>query len=78
MRRHGFAECGADLRDDGVQRSELQTGDRSARDRYAGAFAAEQKALSQQLGRLGIPLIEATTSESPYQVLQTYYGDRRR
>jgi uncharacterized protein (DUF58 family) len=63
---------------DGQQRSELQTGDRNARKRYALEYAEQKEELSLQFGRLGIPLIEAMTHESPYQVLQTYYGEKRR
>jgi uncharacterized protein (DUF58 family) len=63
---------------DGEQRSELQTGDRSARTRYALEYAERQEALSGQLGRLGIPLLQAATDQSPFRLLQTYYGEKRR
>jgi uncharacterized protein (DUF58 family) len=63
---------------DGDKRSELQTGDRNARTRYALEFSEHRYNLTQQFGRLGIPLIEAATHQPPFQVLQTYYGEKRR
>ncbi len=63
---------------DGRERSELYTGDRRLRARYAAAFLARRDALTQDMGRLGIPLLVAATDRPPFALLQGYYGDRRR
>tara|TARA_B100001540_G_scaffold257162_1_gene234808 strand:- start:290 stop:1240 length:951 start_codon:yes stop_codon:yes gene_type:complete len=63
---------------DGRSRSELRTGDRRLRARYRDDFAQRREALSRHLRRLGIPLLAADTDQSPYNLLQTYYGEPRR
>lgn len=63
---------------DGRHRSELNTGDRALRERFAEHFSSQRDALSQHLLRLGIPLLSATTGCAPLSLLQTYYGERRR
>ncbi len=63
---------------DGQQRSELQTGDRNARKRYRDEFEQRSAQLGETFQRLGIPLLRASTDTSPFDVLQTYYGERRR
>lgn len=63
---------------DGAQRSELHTSDRQLRRRYAQDFSGQRETLSTDLLRLGIPLISASTEQSPFALLQRYYGDSRR
>ena len=63
---------------DGDNRSELHTADRSLRKRYEKNFAWQRETLSTDLLRLGIPLISASTEQSPFALLQRYYGDTRR
>lgn len=62
---------------DGTERSELQTGDRGARRRYREDFEQRAHTLKQDFLRLGIPLLPASTDQSPFGLLQTYYGGRR-
>jgi len=62
----------------GEQRSELQTSNRSLRAEYAKRYQNRQQSLSDALQRLGIPLLQASTSESPFLMLQQYYGNSRR
>lgn len=63
---------------DGTSRSELHTADKILRREYASTFLEQQTQLGQMLLRRGVPLINASTEEAPYTVLQTYYGDARR
>ena len=63
---------------DGLTRSELDTADRNLRSAYRTRFTAQQEQLAQDLQRLGIPLLQATTDHSPFSLLQTFYGDNRR
>lgn len=63
---------------DGQARSELNTGDRRLRREYQQAYRQRREDLQQQLGRLGIPLLQASTTEPPFGLLQTYFGDSRR
>ncbi len=62
----------------GEQRSELQTSNKALRSEYHTRFMQRQDTLSGNLQRLGIPLLQASTSEAPFQVLQQYYGNSRR
>jgi len=63
---------------DGRERVRLNTSDRAARRRYREQFQARREALALDLLRLGIPLLPASTADSPLGLLQTYYGDQRR
>jgi uncharacterized protein (DUF58 family) len=64
---------------DGSARAQLFTGDRQVRDSFAEGFDSQLAALRQSLGKLGIPLIAASTAESPLGILQAYYaGGARR
>ena len=63
---------------DGAQRVGLNTGARKLRQRYQEAGDKRREQLSYNLQKLGIPLIQASTNESPFLLLQRYYGDRRR
>ncbi|MEH6584513.1 MAG: DUF58 domain-containing protein [Halioglobus sp.] len=63
---------------DGEQRSELHTADRKLRTRYRDNFKQRQEILSQDFRRLGIPIIQATTTTAPFTLLRQYYGEARR
>ena len=62
----------------GSARSELHTGDRKLRSTYRQHFRENRDLLSQDLQRLGIPMLEATTDQPPFTILQQFYGDPRR
>ncbi|MEP5569655.1 MAG: DUF58 domain-containing protein [Halioglobus sp.] len=62
---------------DGEQRSELNTGDRFLRKQYSDTFDSAQARLQQDMAKLGIPVLPASTAAAPFSFLQTYYGDRR-
>ena len=62
---------------DGEQRSELNTADRGLRKEYAGAYHSAQQTLQQNMARLGIPVLQASTATSPFDFLKTFYADRR-
>lgn len=62
---------------DGETRSELNTASRQLRQQYRDNFAARQKQLKDITGRLGIPVMAASTDQAPFSILQTYYGNSR-
>tara|TARA_R110002072_G_scaffold113605_3_gene243152 strand:- start:10562 stop:11503 length:942 start_codon:yes stop_codon:yes gene_type:complete len=62
----------------GTERSELQTGDRQLRDSYRQRQQQQHAMLSDDLIRLGVPLLRASTDRPPFGLLQTYFGDKRR
>ncbi len=59
---------------DGNQRSQIHTGSNQAQKNYTQHFEQKQQQLKQQLGKLGIPLIEVSTEQAPLQHLLRYYG----
>lgn len=59
---------------DGQSRARLYTGDRKLRQAFSERFDQRFVALQQSLGKLGIPLIEASTADSPLALLQAYYA----
>jgi len=63
---------------DGKQRNIIQTGDARVRQHYQEHFEQHRYDLKQQLGKLGIPLIQIGTDQAPLQSLLTYYGSTRR
>ncbi|MEQ9465105.1 MAG: DUF58 domain-containing protein [Haliea sp.] len=63
---------------DGRQRSELLTSDRRLRQQYREEQETRMSALGTDLQRLGIPLLRASTAESPFLLLQRYFGEQRR
>ena len=63
---------------DGTARSELNTADRSLRQRHTATVSEREASLHSQLLRLGIPLLQASTDAAPLSLLQTYYGQSRR
>ena len=62
----------------GNERSELHTGDHGLQHRYQQAYQMQRDTLSQDLLRLGIPMLTATTDQAPFALLQKYYGNRRK
>ncbi len=62
----------------GEQRSELQTANRALRADYNRQFTQRREALCADLQRLGIPLLQASTREAPFGLLQQYYGNSRK
>jgi uncharacterized protein (DUF58 family) len=62
----------------GSERSELQTGNRQLRDSYRLRLQQQHELLSDDLIRLGVPLLQASTNQPPFSLLQTYFGDTRR
>lgn len=63
---------------DGVNRSELTTGDARLRQAYRDEYTRQQDQLEDLMRRHGIPVLQANTSQAPFTLLQTYYGDPRR
>lgn len=63
---------------DGQRRAELNTADPKLRERYHRDQVQQREALARELQRLGIPLLQASTEESPFLLLQRYFGERRR
>lgn len=62
----------------GRERSELQTADRTLRKRFFRDRQEQRDVFSDHLRSLGVPLLAASTEQSPFALLQTYYGESRR
>ena len=63
---------------DGSERSELHTADSKLRHAYEQRFQQRREVLTQDLLRLGIPMLQASTDRAPFTLLQQFYGDTRR
>lgn len=63
---------------DGVERSELDTGDRALRARFADLQQRRQAIIAEDLLKLGIPLLQASTESAPLRLLSRYYAEQRR
>ena len=63
---------------DGHDKTELHTGDRRLRRAFAARFDGNLQALRSAYGKLGIPVIEASTADSPLALLQSYYAEGSR
>lgn len=63
---------------DGQQRTLIHTGSHRARQRYRDHFDEQLHLLHQQLGKLGIPLIEVGTDQAPLSRLLHFYGSSTR
>ncbi|QIB67233.1 DUF58 domain-containing protein [Kineobactrum salinum] len=63
---------------DGYRRSELNTANPKLRERYRLDRSRHRETLARELQRLGIPLLQASTEEPPFLLLQRYFGERRR
>jgi uncharacterized protein (DUF58 family) len=61
---------------DGSQRTELYTGDIRLREAFATRFAEQLRRLQRDYGKLGIPVITASTVEPPLQRLQAFYSEK--
>ena len=62
----------------GQERSELHTADRTLRLDYSHRQQQRHELFRNHLLSLGVPLLSASTEQSPYSLLQKYYGDTRR
>jgi len=62
----------------GDQRSELHTGDKQLRAKYLTNFEQRRELFARDFQRLGIPILQASTSTAPFSLLRHYYGDPRR
>ncbi|MCB1690629.1 MAG: DUF58 domain-containing protein [Halioglobus sp.] len=62
----------------GSERSELHTGNRQLRDSYRLRLQQQHELLRNDLARLGVPLLQASTHQPPFGLLQTYFGETRR
>ena len=60
---------------DGLARSELHTANKRLRAKFSEAHRQQLEATRETYGRLGIPLIEISTADSPLSVLQAYYSE---
>ena len=58
----------------GEQRTRLYTGDRALREQFAARFQDQFDSLQAAYSRLGIPVITASTDQSPQDLLQRYYA----
>jgi uncharacterized protein (DUF58 family) len=67
-------EAGGYAVTDGEARVRLYTGERHLREAFSRRYQQHLRSLRQEFGKLGIPLIEASTSTSPLGVLQAYYA----
>ena len=63
---------------DGAGRATLDTGAKAARQQFENQYQERLDTLKDSYGRLGIPVIEAHTTDSPMTLLQGYYGGGRR
>ena len=63
---------------DGRERSELHTADRQLRRRFHRGWQHQHDLFAGHLRSLGVPLVADSTDQSPFTLLQTYYGDARR
>jgi uncharacterized protein (DUF58 family) len=63
---------------DGSARSELNTADKRLRNIYQQRFQQHRDLLSQDLLRLGIPMLQASTDRAPFTLMQQFYGNSRR
>lgn len=62
---------------DGVRQAELLTHNSRLRARYTQLWTQRVDTLHHELQSLGIPLLQASTHESPFLLLQRYFGSQR-
>lgn len=62
----------------GVDRSELDTGDGALRKRFAELQEERQNIIADDFLKLGIPLLRAETGSVPLNLLSRYYREQRR
>lgn len=63
---------------DGNDRTLLDTGSKHARREFQQLYETRFTELQDNYGRLGIPVIEASTEQAPLDILASYYGCRER
>jgi uncharacterized protein (DUF58 family) len=63
---------------DGQQPVGLSTANRQLRHNFSDQSRENRSQLSAELMRLGIPLLQASTTDSPFSLLQRFYGESRR
>ena len=63
---------------DGHSRSRLYTADRQLREEFSERYTARLQGLLVEYGKLGIPVIQSQTGDSPARKLFTYYGEPAR
>ena len=62
----------------GQERSELNTSNKTVRQRFEREVEIHNQMLQHDMQRLGIPLLKARTDESPFNLLQRFYGSQKR
>jgi uncharacterized protein (DUF58 family) len=62
----------------GVDKTDLHTGDKALRLQFTERFESTLQSLRGEYGKLGIPVIEASTEQAPLSLLQAYYADGSR
>tara|TARA_R110001599_G_scaffold353883_1_gene602238 strand:+ start:24593 stop:25531 length:939 start_codon:yes stop_codon:yes gene_type:complete len=62
----------------GSARSELNTAEKGLRSSYHERARQQRERLSTDFLKLGIPMLQASTGQAPFSLLQTFYGDQRR
>ena len=71
-------ESGRYIVTDGAGRATLDTGPKAVRRQFEEHYRDSVSTLKSDYGRLGIPVIEARTTDSPMTLLQSYYGGEHR
>jgi len=61
---------------DGTHRSQLQTGDKAARQQYHDRFHGQRAATQDHLQRLGVPVLDTLTSQAPFTVIAQFFSGR--
>ena len=61
----------------GFNRKSIFTGNKVLRARYESNYISNFNKLHTKFSRLGIPFITINTSDSPLQILQTFYGESK-
>jgi hypothetical protein len=62
---------------DGQQRLEMDTGAGALRRLFAAEYRARHDDVQTMLQRLAIPMLDASTGDSPLGLLRQLYGDSR-
>jgi uncharacterized protein (DUF58 family) len=62
---------------DGRSRADLDTASPALQQRFASEFSARLERYREQLLRLGVPLLEASTQQAPLTLLRKIYGDHK-
>lgn len=62
---------------DGQQNSQIETANRATRQQFTDHFVQRQLRLQQELGKLGIPMIDIATDQAPLKRLLHYFGNKK-